>query len=108
MSSNSNEYQVPIKHYKCGEVWSSSHRGPNAATPNAKSPLRVFSFNIERGYHWKAIVQMLKAANADIVLLQEVDMYCERTGKTMATHDASALIASLRCRQREHCRRDGA
>jgi hypothetical protein len=88
------------RQFQCGEMWSSSQHASTTSssssppvsqlsshadsststnTSNSKS-LRAFTFNIERGYEWRSIAQQLKQADADIVLLQEVDMFCERTG----------------------------
>jgi endonuclease/exonuclease/phosphatase family metal-dependent hydrolase len=43
-------------------------------------PLRIVTWNIERGVRLQKIVTTLKALDPDIVLLQEVDRYCNRSG----------------------------
>jgi endonuclease/exonuclease/phosphatase family metal-dependent hydrolase len=43
-------------------------------------PLRIVTWNIERGVRLQKIVTTLKALEPDIVLLQEVDRYCNRSG----------------------------
>lgn len=37
-------------------------------------------WNIERGYKLDAIIEELRASNADVIALQEVDIGCERSG----------------------------
>jgi endonuclease/exonuclease/phosphatase family metal-dependent hydrolase len=43
-------------------------------------PLRILTWNIERGVRLQKIVTTLKALEPDVVLLQEVDRYCRRSG----------------------------
>lgn len=38
-------------------------------------------WNIERGYKFDEIVQTLKILDADILLLQEIDVGCDRSGR---------------------------
>jgi endonuclease/exonuclease/phosphatase family metal-dependent hydrolase len=55
-------------------------------------PLRLLTFNIERGYKLDSIINILKAANADIIALQEIDIGCERSdNKATGMEIAKAL-----------------
>jgi len=57
-----------------------------------KTTLRVISWNIERGLELEGIVRALRHVDADVLLLQEVDVGCNRTHKIdVAAHLASAL-----------------
>ena len=49
--------------------------------PAAVRPLRIVTWNIERGVQFNKIVAALKALEPDVVLLQEVDRGCKRSGK---------------------------
>ncbi|HMF59696.1 MAG TPA: endonuclease/exonuclease/phosphatase family protein, partial [Vicinamibacterales bacterium] len=49
--------------------------------PAAVRPLRIVTWNIERGVRFNKIVAALKALEPDVVLLQEVDRGCKRSGK---------------------------
>ncbi len=62
---------------KSGELWSlvaSTH----AADLKANASFQIASFNVERAYHAEEQRQYLQ--QFDIVLLQEVDLGCKRTG----------------------------
>jgi hypothetical protein len=84
----------PIPHMVCpGELIVSLHaekdnnkqRSLHNATATAAtaavtpSSLRIIQWNIERGYKLDAIIEELKALSADIIILQEIDIYCERS-----------------------------
>ena len=47
--------------------------------PTASKPLRIVQWNIERGYQLDGILRELAALDADILLLQELDIQCSRT-----------------------------
>ena len=49
--------------------------------PATVRPLRIVTWNIERGVRFNKIVAALKALEPDVVLLQEVDRGCKRSGK---------------------------
>ena len=54
--------------------------------------LRVFQWNIERGYELPQIIDQLKAVDPDIIALQEVDIECDRTAcKDVGMEIAKAL-----------------
>ncbi|KAI8992245.1 hypothetical protein BDB01DRAFT_777647 [Pilobolus umbonatus] len=42
--------------------------------------LKVLQWNIERNYESEAIIQTLKDLDADIMILQEIDIFCRRSG----------------------------
>lgn len=52
--------------------------------------LRVITWNIERGYRLAKVVEALKEERADVIMLQEVDVGCERS----FMNDVGAEIAS--------------
>lgn len=54
--------------------------------------LRIVTWNVERGVQFDSIVTTLRGLNADVVLLQEVDMFCRRSGwRNVAGDLADAL-----------------
>jgi hypothetical protein len=72
---------------KGSEDWRSLHFGdvwrlPSRAVVPAKQKdvIRFASFNIERGYHAQKQQQYIRDNHLDVVLLQEVDIGCKRTG----------------------------
>lgn len=50
-----------------------------AAHLDADRPLRVVQWNIERGYELDAIKSTLAELDADILILQEIDIGCDRS-----------------------------
>ena len=42
-------------------------------------PLKVITWNIERGIKLEAIIEQLRAIDADIIALQEIDSWCSRS-----------------------------
>lgn len=54
--------------------------GVASAAPRAGRPLTVVSWNIERGVQYQKIVTTLRTLAPDVILLQEVDRYCRRSG----------------------------
>src|SRR5688572_20339646 len=61
----------------------------SAATVTAAVPgqLRVVTWNIERGVRFLAIVSTLKRLEADVILLQEVDRFADRSGNRDVASD---------------------
>ena len=55
-------------------------------------PLRIVTWNIERGVRLQKIVTTLKALEPDIVLLQEVDRYCKRSGNLDVARELGRLL----------------
>jgi endonuclease/exonuclease/phosphatase family metal-dependent hydrolase len=53
---------------------------PSSQHHNEKRLIRVITWNIERGLELEKIITELRLLDADILLLQEVDAYCERSG----------------------------
>lgn len=49
------------------------------------SEVKVVTFNLERGYDPDAAVAFLKKQDADVLLLQELDNGCKRTGSRDVT-----------------------
>jgi len=47
--------------------------------PWSRDAIRIFSWNIERGLQFPAILDFLRTAQADLILLQEVDLHARRT-----------------------------
>ncbi|KEG09875.1 hypothetical protein DQ04_04501010 [Trypanosoma grayi] len=69
-----------------------------APAKRAKLPeeFRVVQWNIERGVQFDRIVETLRAVRADILLLQEVDINCRRSGYRNVARDlAEALQMQL-------------
>jgi endonuclease/exonuclease/phosphatase family metal-dependent hydrolase len=56
------------------------------------SHLNVVTWNIERGTAYASILRALRELNADIVLLQEVDRDCRRTGYRDVARDLSDAL----------------
>ena len=54
--------------------------------------LSIVTWNIERGKEYDAIVRELKALDADVVLLQEVDRECRRTGYRDVARDLAHAL----------------
>jgi hypothetical protein len=68
---------------KPGELVHFDYRNPETAEAAAyldiDRPLRVVQWNIERGYELDAIKSTLAALDADILILQEIDIGCDRS-----------------------------
>ena len=62
------------------------------ATSLGSRPLRIVTWNIERGVRLQKIVTALKALEPDIVLLQEVDRYCRRSGSLDVARELGQLL----------------
>ncbi len=43
------------------------------------SPLRLMTWNIERGYKLKEIIELIRKADPDILCVQEIDIGCDRS-----------------------------
>jgi endonuclease/exonuclease/phosphatase family metal-dependent hydrolase len=56
------------------------------------TPLVIVTWNIERGMQYDAILQTLRRLDADILLLQEVDRFCKRTGYRDVARDLAAAL----------------
>lgn len=67
-----------------GEV-STSARPPG-------SPLTVVSWNIERGVQYDRILSTLRTLSPDVVLLQEADRYCRRSGDRDVARDLARAL----------------
>ena len=63
-----------------------------ATAPPAGAPIKVVSWNIERGTQFERILETLRRLDADVLLLQEVDRFCSRSGgRDIAADLARAL-----------------
>ncbi|EFN58182.1 hypothetical protein CHLNCDRAFT_142016 [Chlorella variabilis] len=63
-----------------GKLFRRDCRPAGPARPEAKSTIKLLQWNIERGYQLAGIIEELRAIDADILSLQEVDVGCERSG----------------------------
>lgn len=54
--------------------------------------LRVVSWNINRGYGFRAIAEFLTSSEPDVVLLQECDVHASRTGFRNVAHDLAQSL----------------
>jgi endonuclease/exonuclease/phosphatase family metal-dependent hydrolase len=59
---------------------SSAADGEVSRDPADAGDLKIVTWNIERGAAYDAVLQTLRGLDADILLLQEVDRQCRRTG----------------------------
>jgi endonuclease/exonuclease/phosphatase family metal-dependent hydrolase len=55
-------------------------------------PLKIVTWNIERGQAYDAILSVLRSLNPEVVLLQEVDEGCRRTGYRNVARDLAAAL----------------
>ncbi|KAI9029936.1 Endonuclease/exonuclease/phosphatase [Phycomyces nitens] len=62
-----------------GHILEYDHRPTQ--TPLAPSSLKVVQWNIERNYESETILSILKSIDADVVILQEIDIGCIRSGR---------------------------
>ena len=68
-------------------------RAAAAGAPAGVSDRRgVVSWNIERGMRFAGVLETLKKLNADVLLLQEVDLDCERSGRRDVAADLAAAL----------------
>jgi endonuclease/exonuclease/phosphatase family metal-dependent hydrolase len=58
----------------------------------AEQPLKVITWNIERGSAYDAILKVLEGLEADVLLLQEVDRDCRRTGYRNVARDLAFAL----------------
>jgi endonuclease/exonuclease/phosphatase family metal-dependent hydrolase len=54
--------------------------------------LRIVSWNIERGLQFPKILEFLRAIDADLLLLQEVDLNARRTGRRDIAHELGRAL----------------
>ena len=67
---------------------------PAAVTASVVIPerLHVVSWNIERGVRFAGVLHTLQKLDADVLLLQEVDRYCDRSGARDVAADLAAAL----------------
>jgi endonuclease/exonuclease/phosphatase family metal-dependent hydrolase len=58
----------------------SGEPGRTSQSGAVRSTLTIVTWNIERGARFDRIADTLRSINADVVLLQEVDRFCRRSG----------------------------
>ena len=63
-----------------------------AREAKAGQPLEVVTWNIQRGVQFDRIVAALREFDADVVLLQEVDKQCGRSGDRDVARDLAAAL----------------
>jgi endonuclease/exonuclease/phosphatase family metal-dependent hydrolase len=61
-------------------------------TPKTEEHISVVTWNIERGKSYEAILGTLHLLDADILLLQEVDRHCRRTGYRDVARDLAHAL----------------
>jgi endonuclease/exonuclease/phosphatase family metal-dependent hydrolase len=66
--------------------------GPSRIGPGAAAHLNIVTWNIERGLAYDEILATLRRLDADILLLQEVDRHCRRTGGRDVARDLAAAL----------------
>jgi endonuclease/exonuclease/phosphatase family metal-dependent hydrolase len=54
--------------------------------------LTVVTWNVEQGSRYDAILSTLRAQNADVILLQEVDRFCRRSGGRDVARDLARAL----------------
>lgn len=65
---------------------------------DARREIKVVTWNIQRGVEFDRILRTLQTLDADVLLLQEVDMFCRRTGgRDVARELADALGMNWLC-----------
>lgn len=57
-----------------------------------RNSIRVVDWNIDRGLKLRSIIEFLAGANADIVMLQEVDINCRRTQRLNIAHEIARQL----------------
>ncbi len=65
---------------------------PVSSQDAPSSSLRIAAWNVERLKHVEEVAEVVRAANADVVLLSEVDVGCARSGQR---HTVSELAGEL-------------
>ncbi|HVQ12992.1 MAG TPA: hypothetical protein VMS40_05350, partial [Vicinamibacterales bacterium] len=60
--------------------------------PGDPERLKVITWNIERGQEYSSILAVLRDLDADILLLQEVDRFCRRSGNRDVARDLADAL----------------
>jgi endonuclease/exonuclease/phosphatase family metal-dependent hydrolase len=66
--------------------------GASAPPAEGGHQLTIVTWNIEQGMAYGAILETLRTLDADILLLQEVDRYCRRTGYRDVARDLADAL----------------
>ncbi|OMJ22976.1 hypothetical protein AYI70_g2544 [Smittium culicis] len=64
---------------------------------SSEKPLTAISWNIERGYKLDGIIEQLAKLDADIICLQELDLFNERSGGTNQFNILCEKLGLLGC-----------
>lgn len=71
-------------------------KGSFAPAPNSPQTIRVVDWNIERGYHLDDFIYHFQndpiLSEADIILIQEADRHCSRTGYRNITNELAQAL----------------
>jgi endonuclease/exonuclease/phosphatase family metal-dependent hydrolase len=62
------------------------------ASADDKSELKIVSWNIQFGLNFQQIADTLRGLGADVILLQEADRFCGRTGARDVPHDLARAL----------------
>jgi endonuclease/exonuclease/phosphatase family metal-dependent hydrolase len=88
-----------LRHLRPGEIVEYDFRTGSAKASSINGAgleergLRIIQWNIERGYQLDRILQDLREADADVILLQELDINCERTEFADVPHVIAQALA---------------
>lgn len=69
-------------------------RAGAAPTGGKGEPLRVVTWNIERGYKLDAVIAELRDLDADIIAIQEIDIGCDRSNNADTGACFRAVVAT--------------
>ncbi|KAI7899405.1 uncharacterized protein BX663DRAFT_521629 [Cokeromyces recurvatus] len=65
--------------------------------PIVGESLKVLQWNIERNYESEAIIETIQDLDPDVILLQEVDIYCKRSGNRDHMQELCKALQLLGC-----------
>jgi len=68
------------------------HRPHPHPLKQSKTLLKIISYNLERGYRLAEIIASLKEIDADVLLLQEIDVACMRSGVLDCVEEISKAL----------------
>ena len=69
-----------------------SGRFATGQVPWSRDYIKVITWNIERGLQFSGIVEFLRTAEADLILLQEVDLNARRTQRLDVANDLARTL----------------
>ena len=74
------------------EIHRVAGEGARVEAPARGSELKVVTWNIQHGKHFDRIVDELRRLDADLYLLQEVDVFCRRSGNRHVARDLADAL----------------